>query len=315
MNIIEFETLGQIREFFQETPIFITMGAFDAVHLGHQHLINKTVDAAQSQNMSAGLITFHQHPRAIIQTSKSSSLVFSLEKKLKLLEGLHLDTVFLIHFNDEIMNLLHTDFFHEILLKHLNVKGLILGKNFCFGKNRKGDIKYLQNQSKEHLNYLEVIDIVSNDFSEVSTSSIKQLLNHGDIENVNKQLGRLYSIEGNVIKGDGRGVKLGFPTLNLPPQSSFIPRAGVYFTTINIDNISYPSITNIGTKPTFNYSKPVKEYTIETHLLNYQLDQPIKKIKVEFHRFLRDEIKFEDQFALINQIKKDTEQAKLFHKI
>ncbi|PCJ63393.1 MAG: hypothetical protein COA79_00880 [Planctomycetota bacterium] len=313
MKIVEFETLDQITLHQQENPVFITMGAFDAIHLGHQDLINKTVATAKSNNVSSGLITFHQHPRSIIQTSKSSSLVFPLNKKLNLINEFNLDFVFLIHFTDEIMNLSHEDFFHKILLNHLNVRGLIIGENFCFGKNRKGNISYLQNQSENYLDLLEVVNISESNLSEVSTSNIKNHLKNGDIELVNEYLGRKYSVEGLVIKGDGRGKQLGFPTLNLPPQSSFIPRAGVYITTSQINQKSYDSITNIGTKPTFNFSNPIQEYTIETHLLNCEFEEKVSLIKVEFHHFIRDEIQFEDQFELISQIQKDIIQAKEFH--
>lgn len=281
---------------YMQNDTAIAIGNFDGVHLGHRVLIERLVDEACKNGLDSIVYTFKTN------THSENKILCSNEERDKLISNQNVDYIYVQDFTETFSNLKANEFVEDVLIKKFRAKKVIVGFNFRFGKNASGDISVLKELLSKNSCELIIIDKVVIDNNVVSSTLIRNLINQSRFSEVPKYLGRNYSIKGNVIRGRQVGRQIGFPTANIsinPEQ--LIPTNGVYCTKTYIDNICYPSMTNIGFNPTFN----LKNISIETHILNFNEDIYGKNIEVEFLEKTRPEMKFSTVDELVNQMNKD----------
>ena len=282
----------------------LTIGAFDGIHIGHRKLLNTVVDSSKDFMANPAVITFDPLPYVFLKNISGSYNLISNEEKSNVFSSLGIDILITLAFNRQLSQLSPEEFIKTIL-EHIEFKKLFVGYDFTLGKNKAGTFSVLDSIGKE--NGFEVIAIppLKVNGKIVSSSLIRETLHTGDIKRVNKYLGRVYTIEGIVIKGDGRGHKIGIPTVNIEhDKKRLLPKKGVYVTLASVNNHTYPSVTNIGVRPTF-YDNNLETPSIETHILNFNDNIYNKKIKIDFIDFARNEKKFSDVSTLISQINQD----------
>jgi riboflavin kinase / FMN adenylyltransferase len=286
------------QKFISNKPITICLGFFDGLHKGHIHLINQAI----KENEDVYVLTFNGDIKYLTNQRKENYSLTSIEDRIDILSSLNVKGLFILNFNIDLMNLSPFDFIEKIL-KPLNIKNIYIGKDFTFGKFGKGDYKLLS----DYFN-VKIVDFINEDNSKISSSEIINLILKGDILKVNSLLGRNYFIKGKVVHGLQNGRKINFPTANIEPAFNYpILNNGVYATYITIDNIKYPSMTNIGTHPTIDQ---LNKNSIETNIFDFDEDIYNKDIKLEFVKKIRDEIKFASLDQLKSQLNKDKLEIK-----
>jgi len=288
-----------------ENSTSATIGNFDGVHIGHKKILTAIKKEAKQQGLSSCVITFHPHPQKVLQNIDIPLLV-PIRERLKLLEEQGIDVVACYTFTKDIAKISAQDFVTDILVGKLNLKHLIVGPDFSFGRRREGNLSLLNKMGSEYGFDTEVVETALLDGEIVSSTSIRNLVREGNLIKAGKFLGYNFYIEGQVKEGERRGRQIGFPTANLETDWDILPKVGVYATLANVDGTKYQSITNIGFRPTFGHS----ELLIETHIFDFNQDIYKKRIKVEFVDRVRDEQKFNGPEALVEQIKKDVEKVK-----
>lgn len=284
----------------------LTIGNFDGVHLGHMAIINEVKKIAKEKKTFSAILTFEPHPASFFQPNRAKDFrINSLSQKIKILKEQEIDYVIILPFNQDLANIEADDFIKEILLKSLNVKDLIVGYDFIFGKNREGNFQLLKKES-EILNFnLTEISALKESQEICSSSLIRKLIKQGEIVKANQFLGRNFAINGIVNEGRKLARQLGFPTANLIAKENIIkPKFGVYKTKCYIPHLNkeFPSITNFGVKPTIQDNKVA---LFETHIPDFDQDIYGKKIEIEFINFVRDEKKFASLDELRKQISID----------
>jgi riboflavin kinase/FMN adenylyltransferase len=284
----------------------LTIGVFDGVHLGHRHLISKLKELAREQGSLSGVITFSQHPQEVLSPRNWLPSLNGLEQRTTLLKKEGADFVIPLSFTPELANL-SPERFLKLLKENLKMKGLVVGPDFALGKNREGDIDTLRRLGKEMGFKVTVVPPMTIDGETVSSTAIRQALAEGDMEKVQKLLGRPFRLQGRVGGGDKRGKKLGFPTANIevaPGQA--LPAGGVYACRAYISGKAYSAMTNMGTRPTFGGGPQ----TIETYLLDYKGDLYGQELAIDIIERLRDEKKFDTPEQLKEQIAQDVRQGR-----
>jgi len=278
----------------------LAIGNFDGIHLGHQ----KILQLPKKHALPSLVLTFSPHPEKILG-GKIVKMIQTLDQRVREIEKFGIEAVLVVPFDEKFSSLSGQDFIRQIVVNTLKAKEVIVGENFRFGKNREGDISLLR-QSAARFNFqVHSIPPVVKDGMAVSSSLIRSSLQEGKIEIANDLLGRLYEIEGSVIKGKARGKALGFPTANIETENEIIP-PGVFISTAWIDSKSFPSLTNVGNRPTFHQNETI----IESFIINLNKNLYGEKIRVNFIKKIRDEMKFKTPNDLSQQIKKDLEKAK-----
>lgn len=293
---------------FEETiddKTYIALGSFDGLHMGHLSLINKTIELAKENNIKSMVFTFKNHPLTVINSDIAPKLIISNDEKTKLLKDLGIDILNYAEFNDKFMKINPEDFICN-LLKHYNAKGFVVGFNYRFGYKNLGDVDLLQNLSEKYNFHIYIVKPVKVNGEVISSSKIRHLISEGDISKANYFLTRTFMLEGKVIKGKQLGRKINFPTINLDYDKNIVlPKGGVYFTSIEYNNEKFKGITNIGYNPTVKD----KKLSIETYILNFDKEIYNEKVKVFFHKRIRDEKRFESIEKLAEQLSKDKEFA------
>lgn len=283
----------------------ITIGVFDGVHMGHKSLMNRLVLQAKSQNLTSGVVTFSNHPRTVVSKNFQPNYLTSVEERLRLIKETGVDFVVPIKFTKEVASL-KADKFTKLLRSELKMNGLMVGPDFQMGKDRESDVSKLKTLSKKQGFTLNVIDVKEIEGLTVRSTSVRDALRQGKIEEATKILGRNHSLEGNVVEGEKRGRELGFPTANFDVSSDLcIPANGIYATFIYIGGKQYFSATSIGTNPTFDF----KQHTVETYIMNFEQNIYGLRPKLEFVSKLRDEIAFSSIEGLIEQMNHDVKKA------
>ena len=279
----------------------ITIGVFDGVHLGHKYLITQLKKLAKQQDLTSVAITFNQHPQEILTPQDQPPFLTDAKEKAALLKKEEVEAVIVLSFTRELSQLSAREFIKE-LRKHLRMRGLVVGPDFAMGKNNEGNIPALTKLGQEMGFSVTVIPPVMKNREIVSSTAIRQSLASGDMEKVHRLMGRPFSLHGQVIHGKGRGGGLGFPTVNLDIVSGqAVPSDGVYATQAIVADQVFLSVTNVGKNPTFDNS----ERTIETYLLDCHENLYEHKVKINFVRKIRDEIKFKNVDDLKKQIAHD----------
>lgn len=288
-----------------ESPTSATIGNFDGVHLGHKKIIDSVKKEALEKGLSSCVITFHPHPQKVLQNIDIPLLV-PIRERLKLLERQGVDYVACYTFTKELSQISAKDFITNILVGKLNLKHLIVGPDFAFGRKREGNAELLRVMGEQLGFETRVVGPELIDDQIVSSTSIRNFLREGNVREASKFLGYDFYIEGSVIEGERRGRQIGFPTLNLDTDWDILPKVGVYATRAHIDGENKESITNVGYRPTFGSD----ELLIETHVFGFDKEVYGKRVRVEFVERIRDEQKFDGPDALVDQIKKDVLKVK-----
>ena len=284
----------------------LTIGVFDGVHLGHRHLLEQLKNAAQKREFLAGVVTFRNHPRTVLQPDTKVTYLSSLEERLQLLTNAGVDLVIPITFDLPLSHLKAREFV-AFLQQYVRMKGLVIGPDFALGHKREGNVQVLTDLGKEMGFSVHVVTLQALGASTVSSTSVKDSLAKGDVATVAKLLGRNFALTGTVSRGEGRGEVLGYPTANLEvPQEITIPGDGIYATWAYIDGKQCKSATSIGVRPTFGPG----ERTIETFVLDFKGDLYNQEIRLEFAHRLRDELAFDSVEALQEQMAKDIKQTR-----
>lgn len=288
-------------------PSVVTLGAFDGIHRGHQELLNRIKTIAAERGGTGILLTFEPHPQRVIAPGTAPPLLSIREEKLALLEEMGLDTLVILPFNRQLSQMEAEDFVRIVLVEALDVRFLVLGNDHAFGKGRRGRPELLRTMALELGFEVEVVDAVTDNGDSISSSLIRKIILNGDVQRARHLLGRPYSMKGLVIRGDQRGMELGFPTANisLPNPEKCIPGNGVYAVRSIVGGSMYSGACNIGTRPTFNNGQRV----IEVHLFEFDQDIYGESIEVMFFTWLREEKTFEGPEALKKQIENDVTDA------
>ena len=291
----------------------ITIGNFDGVHLGHQKLFDFVKRKAKQINGKSIVITFNPHPIKVLFKDHPLKLITTLEDKIKLIEKCGIDITICIPFTLEFAQIEAEDFVSKILLDKFNAKWIIVGYDYRFGKNRRGDREMLKKLADVYGFKVTVVRAYKKRGKILSSTAVRNALMEGNIKEANLFLGRAYHIDGEVIKGAGRGSSiLGYPTANILPKQEIIPKEGVYVVKVTIkEGLTFKGVANIGRNPTFGNTN----LSYEVHILNFKEDLLGKIIRVHFIERLRDEKKFTSSEELKNTIAQDIEFArKIFRK-
>lgn len=311
MQIIK--NLNEIDRIEKKTAV--ALGNFDGIHLGHKAILEDAVACAKENNLLAACYTFANHPLNYFleksgRRNECIKLICTEEEKLAMLEEMGFDIVINAPFNEEIMHMRAHDFIVGLLKEKFNASIVCCGFNYSFGVKAEGNVDMLRKEGSELGIEVRVHDAVSDGDTVISSTEIRKLISKGDMETLEFYLGRPYSISGTVNHGMRIGRTIGFPTMNLAtPIYMALPPNGVYFTEANISGEKYPSITNIGMKPTVGGDKK----SIETFIFGFDEDVYGKDVKIDFLKFERPETKFENIDDLKKQIDKDCKLAFDYH--
>lgn len=291
-------------------PIGLTIGNFDGVHIGHRELLSKIKSDCAHKGLLFVLVTFIPHPQKILQPDKERFLINSYEHRRVLLDELGVDILIEIKFTRDFSTLKPEEFLKSYLFTYQELKQLYLGYDFAFGANKEGDFDLVKSLCAPLGVKVEIQPKFEFQGRIVSSSLIREQLLSGKIDEVEKILKRPFHLEGVVVKGEGRGKKIGFPTANVQvSQDLIIPHRGVYVTKTVYRGMTYKSVTNIGHNPTFKHGTQLH---IETNLFDFDSDIYGEVLEIQFLHKLRDERKFPTVNDLINQIKSDIESAKRY---
>jgi len=289
-----------------ERPV-ITIGNFDGVHRGHLALFEKVKERAHALHGQSALMTFEPHPIRLMKPEKPIPLITPIRQKLELIGKAGIEYIFCVPFTREFAAITAKDFVLDILVGKIGVKEVVVGYDYTFGHQRKGNVEFLQEMGDRWGFRLHIIGPIHMDEALVSSTTIRGLVQDGRLSEARVLLGRDYQISGTVVRGQNRGGRLlGIPTANLNLIDELIPKRGIYAVTVNVDGKICNGVTNIGYNPTFGDSA----LTVETHLLDFSEDLLGKTIKVNFIQRLRDEVSFDSIQDLSDQIKRDIQQAR-----
>jgi len=287
-------------------PTVVTLGVFDGLHLGHQLIMQTVVERAHALGAVPTVITFEPHPRAVLHPESAPPLLQTFDQKIEALGVLGIEQTIVIHFDKSFARIRAEDFLRDAVVDRLHAKEVYLGCGFAFGHDREGNIDLLRSVSQSLGFFADEVPEVRLRGRRVSSSRIRELLQQGRVNLARRMLGRPYGVEGRVVRGAERGITLGFPTANLHPQNRVIPRNGVYVTATLIEGEWRRSVTNVGTRPTFESSAVS---SVETFVMNYSGDLYGDVVRVRFLHRLRDEKKFESVDQLKLQIERDVAHA------
>jgi riboflavin kinase/FMN adenylyltransferase len=286
-------------------PICATIGNFDGVHLGHRAILASVIGASKRRSAPSLLISFDPHPLAVVAPSRGPKLLQTRRQKLESLESTGLDGMLLLPFDRELAALTGEEFFGGYLAQRIRFATVHVGSNFRFGRARGGDIRLLERIGADLGFSVVVVPPVSIDGEPVSSSAVRTAIEVGDVAKARAFLGRLFAVTGEVVHGDGRGRALGFPTANVAVDNETVPRRGVYVTETMACGSRFPSITNVGVRPTFGGTT----LAVESHLLDVDEDLYGERVEVRFLARLRDEAKFTGPSELADQLARDQAAA------
>ncbi len=291
-------------------PSAITIGNFDGVHCGHQQIMQRVVSIARQHGWKSAVLTFDPHPTRLVAPDRAPHLLTTPEQRAHLMLKQGIDQVLIMPFTPEIARLTPEEFVREILVSKLQAREVLVGDNFHFGHRAAGKPQTLKELGKTYGFETEIAGAITWRGVVISSSEIRRLIEAGDVSRACRMLGRPYALEGAVVHGAGVGSKQTVPTLNLDTQAEVLPKTGVYITRTRDGNGAreWPSITNVGTRPTFEGQR----LTIETFLLSGLDGATPERITVDFLRWVREERKFPDPAALKAQILRDVARAQTY---
>lgn len=297
----------------------VTLGNFDGVHLGHREIFRSVVKTARRMGGTSIVCTFQPHPLKVLAPQSAPRLINTQQERERLIEASRVDVLLMIPFTPELASLSPEEFVHDVLIETIGLKHLVVGYDYAFGRGRSGDISFLRRQGEAHGFVVDVFGPVQKEGKVLSSTRVRQAVLSGRVDEAVELLGRQFNLEGVVVRGDGRGHKLGFATANIDTEKELLPRCGVYAAIVrhvgeyavsaagkNCAVKEYQAVVNIGHKPTFGNSP----LTIEAHLLDSQANFYGERLRVYFVKRLRDERKFKDAQELCATIEADVSEAR-----
>jgi riboflavin kinase / FMN adenylyltransferase len=285
----------------------VAIGNFDGVHVGHQIIFRKTAQLAKENGGTAIAFTFEPHPLKVLAPDKVPPLLTTFRKKMELIGECGIELVICADFTRQFSDQRPREFAHDILVKKIKAREIVVGFDYAFGRGREGTVRYLKQMGGEYGFLTHIIDPVKLNGYLVSSSYVRELIEDGKVEVAAKFLGRHYSITSPVIEGYKTGQKIGFPTANVDTSRIQIPGVGVYAVSIKHQNLKYHGVVNVGFNPTFNRDT----LSVEAHIFNFNEKIYGQEIEVIFISRIRSEIKFKSADQLVEQIKKDIQVAKI----
>ncbi|MEU6644867.1 bifunctional riboflavin kinase/FAD synthetase [Saccharomonospora sp. NPDC046836] len=295
----------------------VTIGVFDGVHRGHQALISRTVEAARQRGLPSVVLTFDPHPAEVLRPGSHPAQLTTLRRKADLVEELGVDVFAVLPFTLELSRLTPDEFVHEVLVDQLHAAAVIVGENFTFGHKAAGDVATLRALGKRfgfvaHGAKLQGRTLPEQDDGEITFSStyIRSCIDAGDVAAAGEALGRPHRLDGIVVRGDGRGHDLGYPTANLStPRYAAIPADGVYacwFVRSAKPDERLPAAVSVGTNPTFSG----RERTVEAFVLDVDEDFYGQHVALDFVARLRGQVRFDSVDALVDRIGDDVTRTR-----
>ncbi len=295
---------GQEKE--NDLKTYIVLGNFDGLHKGHMGLINRVVDEALLNSCRSLVYTFKNHPLSVASPDNVPKLLMDNEQKIHLLKTAGVDVVAMIDFTMEYMKTSPEDFVKH-LISDFGAVGLVVGFNYKFGYMNEGDVEMLRSLCEKYGLDLQVIEAMSDEKGLISSTRIRELISEGKVSEADELLLEPFMLRGTVTEGRRNGKAMGFPTANMEYGSKYlIPKEGVYYTNVLIDNRLYRGITSVGKNPTLGEDNPV---TVETYILDFNEDIYGKEMKLYFLEWMRDMIKYDNIDSLIDQLRKDNNYA------
>ncbi len=296
-----------IEEYNESKSSVVTIGTFDGIHKGHQKIIKKVINASKQSNLSSVILTFFPHPRIILNKYNDVKMIDTLDEKIDHLKKIGIDHL-IIHPFDKKFSLLSADqFIKEYLVEKLQLKHIVIGYDHRFGKGREASVTDLKEYSREFNFVVDEINAQEIEKIAISSTKIRNSINEGDLKTTKTYLGRFFNLTGKVVKGDGLGKQINYPTANISIEEDYkiIPKDGVYYIKTKIDNKLFNGMMNIGHRPTIG----AKEKSIEVYLFNFDRDIYNKIISIDVVEKIRDEKKFMSIEALKTQLSKDEEHC------
>ncbi|MFN3322620.1 MAG: bifunctional riboflavin kinase/FAD synthetase [Bryobacteraceae bacterium] len=290
-------------------PCALTIGNFDGVHVGHRAILRRVAEISKANGWRPSVLTFDPHPASVVAPERAPKLLTAIEQRFSMMAEEGIGQVLVLPFTAELARLTPEEFVMRILVERLRVRAILVGDNFRFGNRQGGDTRLLGELGRKYGFTTEVIPAVKLRNRIVSSSEVRRLLGQGDVAKAGRLLGRCYALEGPVVRGRGIGAKQTAPTLNLDPEAGVVPATGVYVTrTEDAQGRRWPSVTNVGYRPTFNGDS----LTVETFLLSPIEGASPEWIRVEFLYRLREERKFAGPEELKAQILRDAGRARSY---
>ena len=289
----------------------ISIGSFDGVHLAHKTIFDKMTVLKKQKNSKSIIITFNPSPKFVLQNKNINQkyLLTELGKKNNLIKNTGIDVLVILSFTKKTALITAENFLNKII-NSFNPSHFVMGYNHNFGYNREGNIDFIKSQSRGRFKVCLIKEQINSNKDSISSTKIRKYISRGKIEKANLLLGRQYSLKGFVVKGQGIGRKINFPTINIKQLNNYqlVPFRGVYFVNLIIENQLYSGMCNIGFKPTLTNSK---EESIEVHIFSVGIGRNFYKKEVEifFIKYLRNEIKFKNLEFLRRQLEKDKQKC------
>jgi riboflavin kinase / FMN adenylyltransferase len=295
-------------------PVTLTLGTFDGVHLGHRRIIERTVQTAAETHGRSLLLTFDPHPREVIgRKGEPTYLLTTIDERLELLDETGLDGCVVLPFTRDLSVLDATTFFHEYIVRRMHAAHVIVGVDHAFGKGREGNAEALRQLGATQGVDVAVVGELLMDGVKVSSSAIRKALTEGNVRRAHAFLGRPYRLSGVVVRGEGLGGQLGFPTANVEISASnkLLPRNGVYVVRAEFDGTTHEGIMNLGRRPTVSQQMHI---SMEVHIFTFSGDLYGMHMHIDLLERLRDEIRFDSAEQLTSQIQSDVEIARTYLK-
>jgi len=301
--------IKDLTEIQRDEKSVITLGTFDGLHLGHQQIVDTVIQKSQQSGGRSFLLTFDPHPRKVIPGRNDVKILSTLDEKVIILNQLGLENLFVINFTEEFSRQTSEEFVKKYLVDGIGLKEVVIGYDHHFGKGRDGNFHILQELGNKFSFAVTLIPEYSLDGETISSTKIRNSLLTGDVVKAGKMLGRNYSFKGKIVRGDGRGRKLGFPTANLSVENEdkLIPAKGIYASECIVENEKHFGLLSLGSRPTFHKDGDVIP---EFYIFDFDRDIYDKIMQVNLVEKIRDEEKFNSVDELIIQMKKDEETGK-----
>jgi riboflavin kinase/FMN adenylyltransferase len=297
-----------LAELHLQQPSMVTIGVFDGVHRGHQHLIRSLTSEAHAAGRLAVALTFFPHPDVVLRGLTGRYYLTPPEQRARLMTDLGIDYVITLPFSERFRQIRAADFVDQ-LLEHLRLESLWVGSDFAMGYKREGNVEFLRAQGVQKGFTLKAIDLLMTDHAAISSTAIRELLLQGQVEAARDLLGRSYSVTGEVVHGEKRGRKIGYPTANIDVWAEqVIPANGIYAGWALLGEERFMAMTNVGVRPTFDGTN----VTVEAYLLDFDRDLYGQQLTFVFEKFMRPEAKFTTIADLITRIDQDVIEGRAF---
>src|SRR3954447_9691120 len=303
------ETLRSISELSRlQGPLFLAIGVFDGVHLGHQAVISTSAEHARAVNGTPVVVTFDPHPEKILRPDKAPHLLTATPHKIALIRALGVRHLLIVPFDKHFAATEPEDFVQQLVQHSKPLREICVGHEWSFGKNRRGNLQLLEKLGAQFDFNVVGIPPVTVNGEVVSSTTIRRAVADGDLRKAAAMLGRGYAILGTVVHGDDLGKKIGFPTANLSAHNEQFPPNGVYVAEAKLEGLVYPGIVNLGCRPTVSNAK--SDRVLEIHLFDFKRDIYGRDLELRFLRYLRPEKKFASVDSLVRQIERDVQEAR-----